>query len=422
MQILDLTDLNETGNIIVPFINKSTTESTKISLVAFYVYNIKTEKEFFINYKHNDVPAVDIKPKFEESYIYRLLDLNLENNYDLELYYWWITEEEINIQTPNSIEFYRKLYSKIDYRYVPMSVLIDYARDIKTKMIGLISETTINVDNFLDFQTNCYNIFNHLNLNSIHLDIYHPKIATSIRASSIKSNYKLFTSTGRPSNSRNGINLAALNKSDGTRNMIIAERDSILMEFDYSAFHIKLIANLINYPLPDNPHEYFGKQYLNKEILDQDDYDLSKAISFKVVYGGIDDDYAIIPFFKKVYEFRKKLYEEYKKNGFIRSIVFERPIGKGKNLPEHKLFNYLLQSYETEYNSVIIKRILNYLYNKETKLILYTYDSFLFNLNKHDGPEVIKKIKSIIFDSGLTGSIKIGKRYGELKPYNHANN
>ena len=52
MQILDLTDLNETGNIIVPFINKSTTESTKISLVAFYVYNIKTEKEFFINYKN----------------------------------------------------------------------------------------------------------------------------------------------------------------------------------------------------------------------------------------------------------------------------------------------------------------------------------------------------------------------------------
>jgi hypothetical protein len=111
------------------------------------------------------------------------------------------------------------------------------------------------------------------------------------------------------------------------------------------------------------------------------------------------------------------LYEEYKKNGFIRSIVFERPIGKGKNLPEHKLFNYLLQSYETEYNSVIIKRILNYLHNKGTKLILYTYDSFLFNLNKHDGPEVIKKIKSIIFDSGLTGSIKIGKHYGELKKY-----
>jgi hypothetical protein len=414
LQILDLTDFNVDGNVVIPFINKSTADATKISLIAYYVYNISTNKEWFVNFKHNDCTPAKICPEFTHSYILNLSDLNLDNNYDLELYYWWVTEEALQLPSMVAFDFYAKIYGHVDYRYIPIATLIDFSRDIKNKLLGLITDTTINFDNFMDFQKNCFNVFNKLNTQSINLDIYHPKIATMLRTDRIFSNYRLYTSTGRPSNSKSGINLAALNKSDGSRNMIVAEPESILMELDYSAFHIKLISKIINYPLPENPHEYFGKQYLNKEILDQDDYDLSKAISFKVVYGGIDEDYAIIPFFKKVYEFRKRLYEEYKINGFIRSIIFERPIGKGKNLPEHKLFNYLLQSYETEYNSIIIKRILNYLYNKNTKLILYTYDSFLFNLNKNDGVEVVDKLKDIIFEDNLSGSIKIGKKYGEL--------
>lgn len=418
MQILDLTDLNETGNIIVPFLNESTTDSTKISLIAYYVYNINSGNETFINFKHNDCAPSNIKPIFKQSFIYKSKKLGFDNNYDLELYYWWITEVEFAIEPIPAIEFYKRTFKKIDYRYIPMTVLIEYARSIKNKSIGIIKDVTFNDEYFLEFQDRCWSIFNKLSTAEITLDPTHVK-SKILGNPVIKSNYKLFTSTGRPSNTNKGINLAALNKSDGTRNMIIPlDKTSILIEFDYSAFHVRLISKLIKYQLPEeNPHNYFGKQYFGVEELNSDQYELSKALSFKVVYGGIDDEYAIIPFFKKVYEFRTKLFKEYKTNGFIRSVIFNRPIGLGKNLPEHKLFNYLLQSYETEFNSLIINNIFNYLYNKQSNLILYTYDSFLFNLSKFDGPETIEKLKSIIFNDGFTGSIKIGKHYGEMTHY-----
>ena len=48
--------------------------------------------------------------------------------------------------------------------------------------------------------------------------------------------YNIFTQTGRPANSNNGINYAALNKDDGTRTKYISRfADGYLAEFDYDA-------------------------------------------------------------------------------------------------------------------------------------------------------------------------------------------
>ena len=49
--------------------------------------------------------------------------------------------------------------------------------------------------------------------------------------------YNLFTSTGRPSNTFNGINYAALNKEDGSRNRFISRfENGMLVEFDFDAY------------------------------------------------------------------------------------------------------------------------------------------------------------------------------------------
>ena len=44
-----------------------------------------------------------------------------------------------------------------------------------------------------------------------------------------------------------------------------------------------------------------------------------------------------------------------------------------------KLFNYLLQNLETSMNVRILWEIIKIIKNKKTKLVLYTYDSFLFD-------------------------------------------
>ena len=47
----------------------------------------------------------------------------------------------------------------------------------------------------------------------------------------------------------------------------------------------------------------------------------------------------------------------------------------------NKLFNYYLQSMETEYNMAMINEVNALLGPYDTKLILYTYDSLLFDFN-----------------------------------------
>ena len=84
------------------------------------------------------------------------------------------------------------------------------------------------------------------------------------------------------------------------------------------------------------------------------------------------------------------------------------------DLNPQKLFNYYIQSYETERNVTLLKKIHNYLLSKGTDIVLYNYDSFLFDYSKKDGKELLKDIKRILENDGFVVKTKIGKNYGEM--------
>ena len=50
-----------------------------------------------------------------------------------------------------------------------------------------------------------------------------------------------------------------------------------------------------------------------------------------------------------------------------------------------KLFNYVLQNLETSTNVLILWDIFCLLKGKKTKLVLYTYDSFLLDVAEDEG-------------------------------------
>ena len=75
-----------------------------------------------------------------------------------------------------------------------------------------------------------------------------------------------------------------------------------------------------------------------------------------------------------------------------------------------KLFNYLLQGLETAKNVVILWRILKLLQKKKTKLVLYTYDSFLFDYHKED-KEIMKEVLSVFSKYNLKIKMKHGRNY-----------
>lgn len=225
--------------------------------------------------------------------------------------------------------------------------------------------------------------------------------------------YNNFTTTGRPSNTFGGVNYSALNKSDGSRDYIVSKRDE-LVQFDFDGYHVRLIANLVGEVIPeDSAHEWLGKQYFGKAVLSDEDYINSKKLTFQQLYGGIDIENLEIPFFQKTDVLIKKMYKDFLINGFLETKAGKQiPFKKIDNHNPQKVFNYYLQSLETETNAFLIKKLNRLLENRKTKLVLYTYDSFLFDVDNSD-ILILEDIKTILDRIAPTEMLK-SKIYGNI--------
>ncbi len=119
-----------------------------------------------------------------------------------------------------------------------------------------------------------------------------------------------------------------------------------------------------------------------------------------------------------MYDFIKDLWNEYKSKEFIVSDIYNRQIYK-KNLSDmnaNKLFNYIIQLMETESNMRVLTKLIPKIKDDKSKLILYSYDSFLFDFNMEDGLDYLKKVKEILEqDSKFPVKVSWGLNYHEMK-------
>ena len=221
----------------------------------------------------------------------------------------------------------------------------------------------------------------------------------------VYTEYNPYTSTGRPSNRFGGLNFAALNKSDGSRKQFISRfNNGVLVEMDFDAYHLRLIGEIVGYDFPKTSvHEHMAELYGLP-------YEEAKALSFKYLYGGITDEVSDNPFFSKVNDYIKLLWQDYKTNNFVQSYIYNRKIYR-KNLQDmnpNKLFNYMIQLMETENNIKILNELQPKLQQYNSKLVLYNYDSFLFDFDTKDGLDFLNIVKQTI-ESGGKYPVKIGK-------------
>ena len=83
---------------------------------------------------------------------------------------------------------------------------------------------------------------------------------------------------------------------------------------------------------------------------------------------------------------------------------------------KNKLFNYVLQALETETNFNILSKVLKFLQDSKSKLVLYTYDSYLIDFCLDDVRELLDTFKGLIEnDSKLPTTISYGANYSELR-------
>lgn len=221
----------------------------------------------------------------------------------------------------------------------------------------------------------------------------------------IYTEYNPYTITSRPSNRHGGINFGALNKNDGTREVFVPHPNKLYLQFDYDAYHVRIIGKLIKYDLPKTSvHQWLADQYGCS-------YEDSKGRTFRILYGGVSDEDRKIPFFDKVDRFIRNFQQESIQRGYLQTPKGRKiPIGWIEQPNGLKYFNYLLQATETEFNIEAMVKL------KKEGLplpILYSYDAFLYEFDDSQ-IEIIKKVKSVLESFGFPIKASWGSDYSKV--------
>jgi hypothetical protein len=394
---------------LIPFHDLVHPKLTGLSLI--YLRPIKGRKGFIICINHSETMSIDEKHILSLFKTYKTIYTTDQKRF---LYYFTLNNlvdvsfnvpEYSKITTGAHEFFYHHHPNKLDInRIIPIVKHYEKYENIykhykdhcheQNKFYSKISKVFFTIEN------------NGVNINKKHFDKYFelPNDALSINNSRIYSRYNLHTLTGRPSNSFNTINFAALSKDNGCRKSFIP-RNNYFLEIDISAYHPTLAAQLISYPThPEQIYAEFAK-VAGVEIKE------AKELMFRQLYGGIMDKYKFWDYFEGIQEYIDKLWNQYQTVGYIKCPISNHVFHKDKleNVNPHKLFNYVLQNMETSNNINIIWDLLKVLRGKNTKLVLYTYDAFLFDIDTDENIE--EPIQQVFEKYKLNIKTKTGPNY-----------
>ena len=254
---------------------------------------------------------------------------------------------------------------------------------------------------------------NGLKINSKFDTYFTPKCKKySIKEDHIYGCYNPYTTTGRPVNNFNGINFVGLKHDNGERNCFEPDND-FFVEMDYDGYHPRLIGDIVDYQFAGNVHTTLAEIYFKSKKITPAQYKESKTLTFKQIYGGIDKANLHHPFFSKTQQFIDIIWEEFNKKGEIKCGSYTITKKDHPKIHAQKLFNYYIQATETETNIRKIQVIQDYLKTKKTRLVLYIYDAFIFDVAKSDGKQTLLDLENILSEK-FPIKIKVGKHYGDL--------
>lgn len=307
-------------------------------------------------------------------------------------------------------------------RIVPLTVWSGMIKKLHNVIIPLLA--TAKVTEQHQFVQNSINVLHRIEYSGLAIDpetfntFFENKIT---RNNFVYTQYNPFTTTGRPSNRFNGINYAALNKSDGSRASFVSRfENGTLVQLDFESYHLRLIGNYASVSLPNTSlHYYLATQYFGKDNITQEEYDAGKQKTFSILYGDeVDTD---IPLLNQIKKLSRDIYKTYKTDGVLRAPYSKRVIPIEEHATENKVFNYFVQSLEFEATVMQLKALLDYLDRKKSKLILYTYDAVLLDCHPDELNDVISASKMLLGSNIVNQTpnafplkVSIGKNYNTL--------
>jgi endogenous inhibitor of DNA gyrase (YacG/DUF329 family) len=388
------------------------------SISFIYIYSISKDLDFILPFNHTDcfnLNTEHINDLTSQHDIFILAKKRFANFssikcYDADMVAWWQNHKMLPLDESNTSAhdmWNRWWHNETNtHDWLPITKHIERCIGMRKKFMEFYStfEKTKEFEQYESLVTD-----NFYAIERSGLEVNYNKFVEKFKSNGLSKNkayteYNIYTTTGRPSNKFGGVNYAALNKEDGSRESFVSRWDrGMLLEMDFDAYHPRLIADIIGYNLPEGSiHEYFAKQYFGKDDISEEEYEDSKKITFRLLYGGIDKDFEKVPFFGKTKLYINKLWKTFQKQGYVKTPLMKRPLYKKylHDMNPNKLFNYLLQASETEYNLHMINSVNGVLHEYDTELILYTYDSLLFDYNIKDGKNLLIKLRDVMSQSG----------------------
>ncbi len=336
----------------------------------------------------------------------QLIDIQLINSYH---HY-----QEINIEQYESkveSDFKRKYYTAEPSVLIPIAKHYEKYENIYDHIEQTINKINENLDEYAFLNHYITPLFYNIEKQGIKLDkepfikyfstLPNPKF--SVSKGKIYTQYNLYTLTGRPSNAFNGVNFAALNKTNGERAAFIPENDK-LVEIDFKAYHPSIIAKLAGYEFTGNIYEQLSLQFPGSTP------ETIKELVFQQLYGGVRKDFQDKPFFAEVNNYTNQIWKD-ADSGVI-GTQFGKRFTKSiiENPTPQKLLNYIVQNTETIFNIVQFSAVVNLLKDKKTKIILYTYDSILLDYDSSEN--LLDSITSLL---KFNYSTKSGQNYAEIE-------
>lgn len=397
----------EKPSVCIPITSNPNKHQSAVGIIGMYFLFIDGEEQY-INFTHPDEIDSDINlrdihlhPKTIVFNKKALVYNGLSDGIDLNSYLHYHISDHINPKEfyPKGMEILTNKFYKIEDlgHVIPLSKQLEWARKIARYVMKIYTDNPIT-QSCIDYCNDFINVFHEIERNDI-------LVGDEIK----KQNYMWYTATGRPSNAWDGFNFSAMNKKDGSRDKIRSRFEGgKIVQFDYDAFHIKLLAKILEYKFEGHPYEQIQLD-LNMDI----DYDDFKSKVFQNIYGTITPEFMKHPFFKTVQAMIDTMYEQYETDGMVKSWFYEKRFRDIQDATPNKVFNYVLQSLETEYNVRKIKSILPHLKDKKSVFMMYLYDAFIFDIHP-DETDLIKVLQSAFETDNMSVKIYVGDTFGGI--------
>jgi len=387
--------------------------------VGVYIRVVGDKQGYFIPISHDDGLNVDkeriynILKKAQTLYTLNkktlLYYFNLQRAIDISLVYSMSNYKRLEYSLTNTtIDWYYRTHSENPNinRIIPIVKLYERCENIFNQ---IEQHLELPIPDGFDFYNNMTtNVFYLLEQNGVGIvydgfnELFKPKNPLyNTENNTVYTEYNLYNSTSRPTNTFNSVNFAAIPKTPEHRQCFKPQND-FFVEFDFDGYHLRLLAEQLDYPLTnESAHKQLAKQYFGKQDISEEEYNRAKQINFHAIYGKIPEEHKNLRIFKEVQEYIDAMWKSYTEAGYVWNPQSGKAFtNKLQDMNPAKLMNYMMQSLETSNNITILKDILKYLRDKKSFITLYTYDAILFDFSKEDGKQTLSEIQTIMEKQG----------------------